>query len=84
MPGFLELGLSPRVLRAIEAMGYEEPTPVQVQAIPRLLAGKDVVVQAQTGTGKTASEPRPRGARRSDRAASVPTRAILSEGGRSD
>jgi ATP-dependent RNA helicase DeaD len=55
MPGFLELGLSPRVLRAIEAMGYEEPTPVQVQAIPRLLAGKDVVVQAQTGTGKTAA-----------------------------
>jgi len=55
MPGFLEFGLSPRVLRAVESMGFEEPTPVQVQAIPSLMAGKDVVVQAQTGTGKTAA-----------------------------
>lgn len=55
MPDFLNLGLSPRVLRAVSAMGFEEPTPVQTRTIPRLLAGKDVVVQAQTGTGKTAA-----------------------------
>ncbi len=53
--GFLQLGLSPSVLRAVEAMGFEEPTPVQREIIPRLLAGKDVIAQAQTGTGKTAA-----------------------------
>ncbi|MBI4234512.1 MAG: DEAD/DEAH box helicase [Chloroflexi bacterium] len=55
MQGFVELGLSPRVLRALEAMGFEEPTPVQQQVVPRMMAGRDVVVQAQTGTGKTAA-----------------------------
>jgi ATP-dependent RNA helicase DeaD len=55
LQGFIELGLNPRVLRALEAMGFEEPTPVQMQTIPHLLAGKDVIVQAQTGSGKTAA-----------------------------
>ncbi len=53
--GFLQLGLSPRVLRALEAMGFEEPMPVQERVIPLMLAGKDVICQAQTGTGKTAA-----------------------------
>jgi ATP-dependent RNA helicase DeaD len=39
----------------VEALGFEEPTPVQRQVIPQLLAGKDVIVQAQTGSGKTAA-----------------------------
>ncbi|MSP78101.1 MAG: DEAD/DEAH box helicase [Dehalococcoidia bacterium] len=55
MVGFVDLNLNPKVLRALEAMGYEEPTPVQVQAIPKMLEGKDLIVQAQTGTGKTAA-----------------------------
>ncbi|MEX0762923.1 MAG: DEAD/DEAH box helicase [Dehalococcoidia bacterium] len=55
MQGFLELNLNSRVLRAVEAMGFEEPTPVQQEVIPRLLAGKDVIIQAQTGSGKTAA-----------------------------
>ena len=53
--GFSELGLSPEVLRAIEDAGYTEPTPIQQQAIPYALMGRDVLGCAQTGTGKTAS-----------------------------
>ncbi len=52
---FSELGLSPKVQAAIEAAGYTEPTPIQAQAIPFALAGRDVLGIAQTGTGKTAS-----------------------------
>jgi superfamily II DNA/RNA helicase len=52
---FSELGLSPKVLAAVEASGYTTPTPIQAQAIPHVLAGRDVVGIAQTGTGKTAS-----------------------------
>src|SRR5690606_32514275 len=52
---FDELGLSEKVLAAIEDMGYTQPTPVQEQAIPAVLAGKDVCAAAQTGTGKTAA-----------------------------
>ena len=48
-------GLSPEVAQAIEEMGYETPTPIQQQAIPPMLAGRDVIGQAQTGTGKTAA-----------------------------
>jgi len=54
-PGFSALGLDPRILQALNALGYEEPTPVQVAAIPPLLAGRDVLGQAATGTGKTAA-----------------------------
>jgi ATP-dependent RNA helicase DeaD len=53
--GFAALGLDPRVLTALLALGYEEPTPVQRAAIPLLLAGRDVLAQAATGTGKTAA-----------------------------
>ena len=49
-----ELGLSPEILRAVAEAGYTTPTPIQSQAIPTILAGKDVMGGAQTGTGKTA------------------------------
>jgi len=52
---FDELNLSPEVQRAISEMGYEEASPIQSSAIPVMLAGKDVIGQAQTGTGKTAA-----------------------------
>ena len=52
---FGELGLSDAVLRAIGDLGYEEPTPVQAQAIPFMMRGEDIIAQAQTGTGKTAA-----------------------------
>jgi superfamily II DNA/RNA helicase len=52
---FSELGLSPKVLASVEASGYTTPTPIQAQAIPHVISGRDVVGIAQTGTGKTAS-----------------------------
>jgi ATP-dependent RNA helicase DeaD len=52
---FADLGLSEPTLRAVSELGYEEPTPVQAQTIGRVLAGVDVIAQAQTGTGKTAA-----------------------------
>ena len=52
---FDRLGLSPELLRAVAHEGYTEPTPVQAQAIPLVLAGRDVLAGAQTGTGKTAA-----------------------------
>jgi len=52
---FSELPLSPAVQSALEAMGFEQATPVQAETIPLLLAGRDIVAQAQTGTGKTAA-----------------------------
>jgi len=52
---FRELGLSPQIQQALDELGYEEPTPIQDQAIPELLGGHDVIGQAQTGTGKTAA-----------------------------
>jgi ATP-dependent RNA helicase DeaD len=54
-PTFADLGLSEALLRSIRDVGYEEPTPIQVQTIPLLLAGRDVIAQAQTGSGKTAA-----------------------------
>jgi ATP-dependent RNA helicase RhlE len=53
-PSFAELGLRPELLRAVAEAGYTTPTPIQAQAIPLILAGKDVMGGAQTGTGKTA------------------------------
>ncbi|MCC6431968.1 MAG: DEAD/DEAH box helicase [Gemmatimonadaceae bacterium] len=53
--GFASLGIDARVADALAALGYEEPTPVQRAAIPPLLAGRDVLAQAATGTGKTAA-----------------------------
>ena len=52
-PAFRELGISERMLSVLAALRFEEPTPIQEQAIPPLLDGRDVVGQAQTGTGKT-------------------------------
>ncbi len=54
-PTFAELGLSAKVLVAVEAAGYSNPTPIQCEAIPVAVTGKDVLGIAQTGTGKTAS-----------------------------
>jgi ATP-dependent RNA helicase RhlE len=51
---FTELGLVPEILRAIADQGYETPTPIQAQAIPKVVAGHDLMACAQTGTGKTA------------------------------
>ena len=51
---FTDLGLAPEILRALEAQGYRHPTPIQAQAIPAVLSGRDVMACAQTGTGKTA------------------------------
>jgi ATP-dependent RNA helicase DeaD len=53
--GFAELGLKRELLDALTALGYEEPTPIQRQAIPELLQGIDLIGQAATGTGKTAA-----------------------------
>jgi len=53
--GFAALGLDPRLLAAVASLGYEEPTPVQEAAIPPLLAGRDLLAEAPTGTGKTAA-----------------------------
>ena len=52
---FTALGLSAPVLKAISSLGYEQPSPIQAQAIPHLLAGKNLLGVAQTGTGKTAA-----------------------------
>jgi ATP-dependent RNA helicase RhlE len=52
---FTKFGLSNQMLQGVRAMGYIEPTPIQLRAIPLILAGKDVIGSAQTGTGKTAA-----------------------------
>src|SRR5437899_3163298 len=52
---FNKLGLSAAMVEGVKAMGYVEPTPIQLRAIPLILAGKDVIGSAQTGTGKTAA-----------------------------
>jgi ATP-dependent RNA helicase RhlE len=52
---FSSLQLAPAILKAIEELGYKEPTPIQAQAIPVALTGKDLIGSAQTGTGKTAA-----------------------------
>ena len=52
---FKSLGLIEPILQAINELGYKDPSPIQTQAIPQILAGKDILASAQTGTGKTAS-----------------------------
>jgi ATP-dependent RNA helicase DeaD len=52
---FSDLGISEEILRAVEEMGYTQPSPIQQQAIPFVLQGRDLIGQAQTGTGKTAA-----------------------------
>ncbi len=53
--GFSKFGLSHAVMEGVKAMGYIEPTPIQLRSIPLLMAGTDVIGSAQTGTGKTAA-----------------------------
>ena len=55
MTTFSQLGLNAHLLTALQAEGYTTPTPIQAQAIPSVLAGKDLLGVAQTGTGKTAA-----------------------------
>ena len=55
MTHFNDLGLAKPILKALETEGYSEPTPIQAQAIPFVLAGRDLLGIAQTGTGKTAA-----------------------------
>jgi ATP-dependent RNA helicase RhlE len=52
---FTKLNLAPNFLKGVQAMGYTEPTPIQLRAIPVVLSGRDLVASAQTGTGKTAA-----------------------------
>src|ERR1700756_669870 len=52
---FSELGISAELLKAIDKLGFEQASPIQAEAIPVLLAGRDVVGQSQTGSGKTAA-----------------------------
>lgn len=54
-PTFESLGLSPEIVRTLSELGYEAPTPIQARSIPVLMDGKDLIGQAQTGTGKTAA-----------------------------
>jgi len=55
LTNFSDLGLTPKLLQSITAVGYETPTPIQEQAIPLVMSGHDVMGLAQTGTGKTAA-----------------------------
>jgi len=92
MNSFSELGLREPLLRAVREQGYETPTPVQMESIPHVLAGRDVLGCAQTGTGKTAAfalplldrlaaEPTPEGSRwRAPRALIIsPTRELAAQ-----
>jgi ATP-dependent RNA helicase DeaD len=54
-PGFKSLGLDKTILRTLEGLGHVKPTPIQLEAIPKILGKRDVIGQAQTGTGKTAA-----------------------------
>ena len=57
---FSDLGLSEAVLKAVEALGYEQPTPVQAQAIPYVLEGRDLLAAAQTASGTPSATAAPR------------------------
>ena len=52
---FEDLGLCPEIMKAVKNMGFEEASPIQAKAIPAMMEGKDIIGQAQTGTGKTAA-----------------------------
>ncbi len=73
---FTTMGLSESILRAVAEAGYSQPTPIQAQAIPVILEGRDVLAGAQTGTGKTAGFTLPLLQRLSDRRAPAGKRAV--------
>ncbi|CAN5534284.1 DEAD/DEAH box helicase [soil metagenome] len=75
--GFAALGLRPELLAALEELGYEEPTPIQRETIPLLMAGRDLLGQAATGTGKTAAFALPALQLIDGRAASKPIAIVL-------
>src|SRR5580704_661206 len=52
---FQEFGLSEEIVHGVQSMGYVDPTPIQLRAIPVVLSGRDLIASAQTGTGKTAA-----------------------------
>ena len=85
---FRSLGLAPQILQAVQEAGYTQPTPIQVAAIPPIIAGHDLIGIAQTGTGKTAAftlpmltklaaSPLPAGARRTRVLIVAPTRELV-------
>src|SRR5215208_6888634 len=84
--GFSTLGLSDSIVATLTSLGYEEPTPVQRETIPLMLAGRDLLAQAATGTGKTAAFALPiiqttaeadqKGTRRTSALVLVPTREL--------
>ncbi len=87
---FADLALAPRLLRALDEQGYVTPTPIQAQSIPLLLAGRDMLGMAQTGTGKTAAfalpllhrlaaDPRPAPKRGARVLVLAPTRELVSQ-----
>ena len=90
---FDNLGLSAELLRAVQDLGYTEPTPIQVRGIPAVLAGRDLLAAAQTGTGKTAAfalpllqrmseaHPNPKGSRAPRALVLVPTRELAAQVG---
>jgi len=75
--GFAELGLAPELCRTLSGLGYEEPTPIQRAAVPPLIAGRDLVGQAATGTGKTAAFALPLLQRISGRGGSAKVLALI-------
>ena len=75
--GFAALGLRPELLKALDELGYEEPTPIQRETIPYLMDGKDLLGQAATGTGKTAAFALPALQLIDGRAASKPVALVL-------
>src|SRR3989442_14276306 len=85
---FEEFDLAPTVLQAIRDLGYIEPTPIQTLVIPLMIEGRDVVGQAQTGTGKTAAFGIPiamrvnPALRQTQAVVLVPTRQLAIQGGR--
>src|SRR3954469_3657195 len=72
--GFATLGLDERLLKTVAGLGYEEPTPIQLAAVPPLLEGRDLLAEAPTGTGKTAAFALPTLHRLAARLASDPAR----------
>lgn len=92
---FDTLGLSAELLRAVQELGYTQPTPIQLRGIPAVLEGRDLLAAAQTGTGKTAAfalpllqrmselHPNPRGSRAPRTLVLVPTRELAAQVGES-